>query len=132
MERVANFAGSIKKLEDAITAPQPSHPDFKLVPHSDSAAYAMVAIPDYMAAQTDCSKMTPGKNSVVAVPASAPKNYGKYYATGLQLTKGRGTALRFVDPLGARKRSMEDHRVPCADSIVIGVSITFLHNPASW
>ena len=87
MERVANFAGSIKKLEDAITAPQASHPDFKLVPHSDSAAYAMVAIPDYMAAQTDCSKMTPGKNSVVAVPASAPKNYGKYYATGLQLTK---------------------------------------------
>jgi hypothetical protein len=34
----------------------------------------------------DCSKMTPG-NNVVAVPASAPKNYGQYYATRLQLAK---------------------------------------------
>ena len=86
MERVANFAGSVRKLEDAITAPQPSHPDLKLVPHPDSTAYAMVAIPDSMGAQADCSKMKPGER-LAAIPASAPKTYGQYYATGLQLTK---------------------------------------------
>jgi hypothetical protein len=87
LERVANFAGSVRRLEDAITAPQPSHPDLKLVQHTDSAAFAMVAIPDSMAQQTDCSKMKPGENSVVATPNSAPKSYGQYYATGFQLTK---------------------------------------------
>jgi hypothetical protein len=86
LERVSKFAGSVKKLEDAITAPQPSHPDIKLVRHIDSAAFAIVAIPDSMAVQADCSKMKPGEN-VVAPPTSAPKNYGQYYATGFQLTK---------------------------------------------
>jgi hypothetical protein len=87
MERVANFAGSVRRLEEAITAPQPSHPDLKLVQHADPIAFAMVAIPDSMAQQADCSKMKPGEDSIVAVPASAPKNYGQYYATGFQLTK---------------------------------------------
>jgi hypothetical protein len=87
LERVANFAGSVRRLEDAITSPQPSHPDLKLVPHADSTAFAIVAIPDSMAQQADCSKMKPGENSIAATPNSTSKNYGQYYATGLQLTK---------------------------------------------
>jgi hypothetical protein len=87
LERVSKFAGAVKRLEEAITAPQPSHPDIKLVRHTDSAAFAMVAIPDSMALQADCSKMKPGEHLVVAPPTSAPKNYGQYYATGFQLTK---------------------------------------------
>jgi len=87
MGRVAKFVGSVKKLEDAITAPQPSHPDLKLVQQPDSAGYVMVAIPDAMAAQADCSKMKPGDDRVVAIPASAPRIYGGYYATAFQLAK---------------------------------------------
>lgn len=86
LERISKFAGSVKKLEDAITAPQPSHPDIKLVRHVDSTAFAIVAIPDSMAVQADCSKMKPGED-LAAPPTSAPKNYGQYYATGFQLTK---------------------------------------------
>jgi hypothetical protein len=87
MERIANFAGSVRKLEDAITAPQPSHPDLRLVQHTDSAAFVMVAIPESMAVQADCSKMKPGEDLVIASSASTPKTYGQYYATGFQLTK---------------------------------------------
>ena len=87
MERVANFAGSVRRLEDAITAAKPSHPDLKLVQHTNSAAFVMVAVPDSMAQQEDCSKMKPGENSIAATPTVASKSYGQYYATGLQLTK---------------------------------------------
>ena len=87
MERLTEFAGSVKKLEDAITAPQPSHPDIRLVNHADSGAFAMVAIPDSMALQADCSNMKPGDELVVATPDAVSKNYGTYYATGLQMTK---------------------------------------------
>jgi hypothetical protein len=87
LERLANFAGSVRKLEDAITAPQPSHPDLKLVQHADSTAFAMVAVPDSMAQQADCSKMKPGESSIVSTPTSAPNSYGQYYATGFRLTK---------------------------------------------
>jgi hypothetical protein len=87
MKRLADFAGSVGKLEDAITAPEPNHPDLRLVKHADSAAFAMVAIPESMAAQLDCSRMKPGEGLVVAGSVSEPKNYGKYYATGIQMTK---------------------------------------------
>jgi hypothetical protein len=87
MERLANFAGSVRKLEDAITAPQPSHPDLRIVQHADSGAFAMVAIPDSMAVQTDCSRMKPGEELAITSSDAAPKTYGQYYATGLQMTR---------------------------------------------
>ena len=87
MENAANFAGSVKKLEQAIVAPDPSHPDLKLVKHGDSEAFAMVAIPDSMAAQADCSTMKPGQKLNRGITASSSKSYGQYYATGFHLKK---------------------------------------------
>jgi hypothetical protein len=87
MENAANFAGSVKKLEEAIVAPDPSHPDLKLVKHGDSEAFAMVAIPDSMAAQADCSTMKPGQKLNRGITDSSSKSYGQYYATGFHLKK---------------------------------------------
>jgi hypothetical protein len=68
-------------------APDPSHPDLKLVKHGDSEAFAMVAIPDSMAAQADCSTMKPGQKLNRGITDSSSKSYGQYYATGFHLKK---------------------------------------------
>ena len=88
MERLITFAGKAGKLNDAITAPEVSHPDVRIVEHPDSAAFAIAAIPDAMGAQTDCSKIKPGEE--LTLPANqgpVPQGYGRYYAMGFHMTK---------------------------------------------
>jgi hypothetical protein len=87
MERVANFAGSIGKLQDAISATQASHPDIKRVRHPDSAAFEIVAIPDSMGSQTDCSRIKPGEELTLGTAGTSSVEYGQYYATGFHMAK---------------------------------------------
>ena len=81
------FAGSSGKLQDAISAAQASHPDIKGVRHPDSAAFEIVAIPDSMGAQADCSRIKPGEELNLATADNSPVTYGQYYATGFHMTK---------------------------------------------
>ncbi len=46
MARIAGIAGKAQKLQDAIAAPQPEHPDIRLVKHAASKAFVVTSIPD--------------------------------------------------------------------------------------
>ncbi|MEJ2007639.1 MAG: hypothetical protein P8Z30_05675 [Acidobacteriota bacterium] len=84
MERISTAVGSVKKLAQAIQAPEPSHPDIKLVKHSDRKAFVIASIPDYMAAAAVCTnRKAGGELNLTASPEATYK--GNYYATGFKL-----------------------------------------------
>jgi hypothetical protein len=87
MKQIAETAGKVKSLKDALEAPQPHHDDIKLVKHTTPQAFVIVSIPDYMAEAADCTKLTQGGMPNFADPGSA-KKYGNYYAVGFRLKKG--------------------------------------------
>jgi hypothetical protein len=86
MRRVSVTAGIVKRLDKATVAAQPNHADIKLVKHANSDAFALVAIPDYMATALDCGSRTSGQPVSFVAPLGE-KSYGKYYAIGLRLAK---------------------------------------------
>lgn len=86
MEKIADAAGPAKKLTDAIVAPEPSHPDLKLVGQPDHEAFVIASVPDYMAAAANCANRKPGEDPDFAPPRLGPR-YGNYYATGFKLAK---------------------------------------------
>jgi hypothetical protein len=49
MQHVIETSGTVKRLDEAVVAPQPNHADIKLVKHGNSRAFALVSIPDYRA-----------------------------------------------------------------------------------
>jgi hypothetical protein len=74
---VGKDVGQVQHLRDAIEPVEPEHDDLKTVAHSEANAYALVAVPDYLAASFTCRKQ-----AATPEPAaeSSAKNYGKYYA----------------------------------------------------
>jgi hypothetical protein len=86
MHSVIETTGTVKRLEEAIVAPQPNHADIKLVKHASSRAFALVSIPDYMADALDCKGRTAGE-PVAFKQSAGEKSWGKYYAIGLRLAK---------------------------------------------
>jgi len=84
MERLAQTAGRVRKLGEAIAAPVPSHPDIRIVQQSEALAYVIASIPDYMGEGANCSKRAPGEEP--AFQGSQDKVYGNYYAVGFRLT----------------------------------------------
>jgi len=89
MTRAVSNLGPIKKLEQAIVAPNVSHPDVRLVKHSDQKAYVIASVPDHMGAAASCQDRKPGEDPYFAEPATG-KVYGNYYATGFRLAKAIG------------------------------------------
>ena len=87
MQNVLETTGTVKRLDEAIVAAKPNHPDVKLVKHKNSNAFALVSIPDYMASALDCKNRTPGEPVSFHAPAAGEKSLGKYYAMGLRLAK---------------------------------------------
>jgi hypothetical protein len=89
MQKVAAIAGPVKKLDEAILAPNVSHPDVKLVKHSDPKAYVIASVPDHMAAAAGCTERKPGEELYFKEPGTG-KLYGNYYATGFRLANTVG------------------------------------------
>lgn len=90
MERIGGIAGKAQKLQDAIAAPQPEHPDIRLVKHAASKAFVVASMPDYMAETVDCTKRKPGEEPDFQQPGT--KKYGDYYAIGFRLAATAGDA----------------------------------------
>ena len=88
MQKVANMLGHTKALPDAIVAPEVSHPDLKLVKHGNAQAFALISIPDYMAAASDCARRAPGQDLVF--DESAGRGYGNAYAMGFKVAEAEG------------------------------------------
>jgi hypothetical protein len=86
MQNVIETTGKMKRLNEVIVAPKPNHADLKLVKHTNSRAFALVSIPDYMARALDCKSRTLGE-PVSFNPPAGEKNWGRYYAVGLRLAK---------------------------------------------
>jgi hypothetical protein len=86
MANAASFVGSVKKLEDAIVAPVVSHPDVRLVKHSNAKAFVLASVPDHMGAAADCQGRGAGRDPYFEKPASG-NVYGNFYATGFRLSK---------------------------------------------
>jgi hypothetical protein len=86
MQQLIETSGAVKRLEEAIVAPQPNHADIKLVKHGNSRAFVLVSIPDYMANTLDCKGQTAGETLTFKAP-TGEKSWGKYYAMGLSLAK---------------------------------------------
>ncbi len=86
MQNVIETAGTVKRLDEATVAAQPSHADIKLVKHGNSKAFALASIPDYMASELECKGRTAGETPRFKGPAGE-KSWGKYYAMGLRLAK---------------------------------------------
>lgn len=87
MRRVAGSAGNVKKLNLAIVAPSPHHPDLKLVKQGEEKSFVIVSITDVMGARAECSKRTRGEE-VQLISPSGTKMYGNFYATGFKLARG--------------------------------------------
>ena len=89
MQKLVTTTGPVKKLEQAIAAPNVSHPDVKLVKHSDPKAYVIASVPDHMAAAAGCTERKPGEELYFKEPGTG-KVYGNYYAVGFRLAKTVG------------------------------------------
>jgi hypothetical protein len=89
MQKLVTTIGPVKKLEQAIAAPNVSHPDVKLVKHSDPKAYAIASVPDHMAAAAGCTERKPGEDLYFKEPGTG-KVYGNYYAVGFRIAKTVG------------------------------------------
>jgi hypothetical protein len=77
---VGKDVGQVHHLRDAIEPVEPEHDDLKTVTHSEAEAYALVAVPDYLASSFTCQKQAASVDPSAAATDSPPKNYGKYYA----------------------------------------------------
>ena len=89
MTKAAANVGPIRKLDEAIVAPTVSHPDVRLVKHSDSKAYVIASVPDHMAAAAKCQDRKPGEDVYFQEPSTG-KVYGNYYAAGFRLARTVG------------------------------------------
>ena len=89
MQKLLAIVGSVQKLDKAIEAPTVSHPDVRLVKHSNSSAFVLASVPDHMAAVTECQERKPGEELYVPEPATG-KVYGNFYAVGFRLRKTLG------------------------------------------
>jgi hypothetical protein len=89
MAKAAANVGSVKKLDKAIAAPVVSHPDVRLVKHSDSKAYVIASVPDHMAAAAGCQERKPNEDLYFQEPGTGMV-YGNYYAVGFRLVKTVG------------------------------------------
>ena len=83
MDRMAVILGDAKKLKDAISAPQPSNQDIRIVKHSRSNEFVIASIPNSMAEAADCSRMERGED--LSFDEDQEKVYGDYYAIGFQM-----------------------------------------------
>jgi hypothetical protein len=87
MAKAAAAVGDIKSLDSAIVAAQPHHQDVKLVKHGNAEAFVIASVPEYMGVAANCetrkSNEAPHGNSPPAT------GYGKYYATGFSVGKGK-------------------------------------------
>ncbi len=86
MARAAESIGTVKNLDEALSAPEPHHQDLKLVKHRDDESFVIVSVPEYMGEAADCKRRKPdGGPEFRNVSA---KGYGKYYAAGFTLSSG--------------------------------------------
>jgi hypothetical protein len=89
MQRIVTVVGPVKKLDEAIVAPTVSHPDVRLVKHSNSRAFVVASVPDHMAAAAGCQERKPGEELYFQEPGTG-KVYGNFYAIGFRLAKTIG------------------------------------------
>ena len=79
----AAAAVAARSLDDAIVAPQPHHPDLKLVKHRHDNAFVIASIPEYMGDAAGCEHRNSDGNPDFRPGAAT--GYGKYYACGFSL-----------------------------------------------
>ncbi len=89
MARITAAIGPVNRLDDAIVAAQPNHPDMKLVKHRDDKAFVIASIPEYMGEAAKCDRRDTDGDPIFS-PASAT-GYGKYYASGFSVNEGKNS-----------------------------------------
>ena len=89
MARTAATVGPVNRLDEAILAAQPHHPDMKLVKHRDDKAFVIASIPEYMGEAAKCDRRDVDGDPIFN-PAPAT-GYGKYYASGFSLNEGENS-----------------------------------------
>lgn len=87
LTRIATETERVKKLGNAIVAPEVYHHDLKMVKHANSDAFAIVALPDSMGEATKCDRRKP--DGEPDVRAGATGAYGNYYASGFSFDQGQ-------------------------------------------
>lgn len=80
MTSVGKDVGPVQHLRDAMEPMQPEHDGLKVVRHEGEGAYAVVAVPDYLAELFLCDKES-AKHPYDVSPDPKQKVYGNYYAT---------------------------------------------------
>jgi len=86
MQRVIGKVGLVKDLDGAIAPAPANHQDIKIVRHARDKTFALASIPEYMGVALDCG-VRAKEEAAAYKPQNGPKNYGKYYAMGLQLKR---------------------------------------------
>ena len=86
MARTAEVIGPVRRLGEAIVAPDVHHPAVKLVRHKEDPAFVIAAIPESMAVAAACDRRRPdGDPDFSHADATG---YGRYYATGFSIASG--------------------------------------------
>ena len=89
MTRTTETIGPVNRLDEAIVAAQPNHPDMKLVKHRDDKAFVIASIPEYMGDAAKCDRRDVDGDPIFS-PAPAT-GYGKYYASGFSVNEGKNS-----------------------------------------
>jgi hypothetical protein len=88
MAKAAAGVGKVKRLNDALIAPELHHEDLKLVKHADNRAFVIASIPDYMGEAARCDRRNADGEPGFS-PSTGPASYGTYYASGFNLNQGK-------------------------------------------
>jgi hypothetical protein len=78
---VGKDVGRVQHLREALEPVPPDHDDLQLVHHTGEDAYAVVAVPDYLADSFRCEKKSASHPYGPSPGTAQPKSYGNYYAT---------------------------------------------------
>lgn len=99
LERLGEWVGPVRRLEDIVKGVEPVDPRIRLVEHARHATFALLALPGWVGLAADCeARLSRGE---AAAPEGADQSYGQYYATAVQFIVQSGeTAVLY---LGWRK-----------------------------
>ena len=95
---VGRDVGTVQHLRDALEPVQPDHDDLQLVAHAGEDAYAVIAVPDYLADAFRCDKESVSHPYKPVPETAKQKTYGNYYATlfALRTPGGHSAALTLL------------------------------------
>jgi hypothetical protein len=90
---VADYVGTVSRLEDALEGVEPTHVDVRVVSHPHEDAYSLTAVSDWMGDELDCKRRVDG---IFSAPDERAQSFGNYYLSAFRVKTVAGETTPFV------------------------------------